>query len=146
MIKCHLNFFLSHPSNSPIFFKLCHINFGTKKISTSLILLSFSRQMWTEVKANQIIVCCTAEFVQMIFSDAFETAGRVYVVNLWDQWCQSPSQSNDPMGQLVNRNDIFDVVWDIGHDWSWLWVTFEQKWWKVGQFLVKMAKTRVNWF
>lgn len=67
MIKCHLNFFLSHPSNSLILLKLCHINFGTKEFSTSLVLLPFSRQTWTEVKANQIIVCCTAEFVHQMY-------------------------------------------------------------------------------
>ena len=68
--------------------------------------------MWTEVKANQIIVLYCRICSDDYFSDAFETTGRVYVVNLLDQWCQSPSQSNDPMGQLVNRNDIFDVVWE----------------------------------
>lgn len=82
---CHLNFFLSHPSNRLIFLKLCYINFGTKKFSTSLILLSFSRQMWTEVKANQIIVLYCRICSDDYFSDAFETTGRVYVVNLLDQ-------------------------------------------------------------
>lgn len=68
--------------------------------------------MWTEVKANQIIVLYCRICSDDYFSDAFETTGRVYVVNLLDQWCQSPSQSNAPMGRLVNRNDIFDVVWE----------------------------------
>lgn len=41
--------------------------------------------MWTEVKANQIIVLYCRICSDDYFSDAFETTGRVYVVNLLDQ-------------------------------------------------------------
>lgn len=65
MIKCHLNFFLSHRSNSLIFVKLCHISFGKKKFPQVWSCCHFQGKCGLKLKPNKLL-CCTAEFVQMI--------------------------------------------------------------------------------